>query len=72
MPDMESLITRSCNGMEVSDFTDEVLVKDENTITSGKIDLEHPGLRPGSKAYTADGSVLYVKDLDGSWVEFGG
>lgn len=72
MADQESVIVRRNRGTEASDYTAEVLVKKEDTITSGKIDQEHPDLRPGDKAFTADGSVLYVKDLDGTWKEFGG
>ena len=60
-------IVRSSSGTEETANKCEALIESANDLTNLPEDLA-----PGSVAYKADMSLMYMKDLDGSWKQIGG
>lgn len=60
-------ILKSTRGVPEDDNKCEILIESASDIANFPDDLS-----PGSVAYTADFSVMKMKDIDGSWVQMGG
>lgn len=60
-------ITKSSSGAEESDNKCEVLIDSSSDLSSLPDDLA-----PGSMAYTASLSDMYMKAINGTWTQIGG
>ena len=60
-------IIKSGGGVPESSEKCEVMIESAGDLSSLPKDLA-----PGSVAYTASLSLMYMKDLDGTWTQIGG
>ena len=61
-------IIKSSSGVPESAETCEVLIQSSADLSDPKLEP----LAPGSMAHNASMSLMYMKDIDGTWAQIGG